>query len=471
MVIVAGRPMAEPNWENRTMWTGDNLDIMRGMNSESVDLIYLDPPFNSNRNYEAPIGSKAAGAAFKDTWTLSDVDVAWHGYLADKEPALHSVITAARQTHGRSMMSYLIMMGIRLIEMRRILGGGGSIYLHCDPTAGHYLKLLMDSVFGARNFRSDITWQRTTTHNDAKVFGRVKDVVLYYTESKTFTWNPVEIEHDQAYIDSMYRHEDTKGRYRLHSVARNPALGIRPNLVYDYGGYTPTFGWMMTYDKLKALDDDGLLVWSKTGKPYRKIYLTKGKPATNVWVDIQIPGKKERVGYPTQKPLALLERIIKASTNEGDVVLDPFAGCATACVSAEMLNRKWVGIDISKKAVELVRVRIEQMIDLFGEKIIQRDKPPKRTDQGAIPNYRTHKHRLYGCQEGQCICGEHFPFRNFTIDHKVPRSKSGTDHIDNLMLLCGACNSAKGTGDVPYLIAALKSKGIKPCMEVLRPCG
>ena len=135
-MVIAGRSMAEPNWKNRTMWTGDNLDIMRGMNSESVDLIYLDPPFNSNRNYEAPIGSKAAGAAFKDTWTLSDVDVAWHGYLADKEPALHSVITAARQTHGRSMMSYLIMMGIRLIEMRRILGGGDPYICIATPLPG-----------------------------------------------------------------------------------------------------------------------------------------------------------------------------------------------------------------------------------------------------------------------------------------------------------------------------------------------
>ena len=178
--------MSEPNWANRTMWTKDNLYVMRGMNSGSVDLIYADPPFNSNRMYEAPIGSKAAGAAFKDTWTLNDVDVAWHGYLADKEPALHSVIAAARNTHGRSMMSYLIMMGIRLVEMRRILKPTGSIYLHCDPTAGHYLKLLMDSIFGNRNFRNEIVWSYRTGGSSKRYFSKKHDVILFYTKGDRY---------------------------------------------------------------------------------------------------------------------------------------------------------------------------------------------------------------------------------------------------------------------------------------------
>lgn len=187
--------MTEPNWTNRTMWTGDNLDIMRGMNSGSVDLIYADPPFNSKRNYAAPIGSKAAGAAFKDTWTLSDVDVAWHGYLADKEPALYSVISAARLSHGKSMMSYLIMMGIRLIEMRRILGGGGSIYLHCDSTASHYLKLIMDSIFGLQNFRNEIVWKRATSNAKGsqylpKSWGANTDIILFYAMSKKVSVRP-----------------------------------------------------------------------------------------------------------------------------------------------------------------------------------------------------------------------------------------------------------------------------------------
>ena len=152
--------MPDPNWKNRTLWTGDNLNIMRGMNSDTVDLIYLDPPFNSNRNYSAPIGSKAAGAAFKDTWTLSDIDNAWHGEVADRDPILYTIIDAAGLSHGKGMKSYLIMMAVRLLEMRRLLKETGSIYLHCDPTAGHYLKMLMDAIFGARNFQNEIVWRR-----------------------------------------------------------------------------------------------------------------------------------------------------------------------------------------------------------------------------------------------------------------------------------------------------------------------
>ena len=158
----------EPNWKNQTLWTGDNLDVMRGMNSESVDLIYLDPPFNSNQDYAAPIGGEAAVVGFKDTWTLNDVDLAWHGEIAESEPALYSIIDAAGLSHGKGMKSYLIMMAVRLLEMRRILKSTGSIYLHCDDTANHHLKSLMDSVFGASNYRSEITWKRSSAHSDRR---------------------------------------------------------------------------------------------------------------------------------------------------------------------------------------------------------------------------------------------------------------------------------------------------------------
>ena len=170
------------NWPNRTMWTGDNLDVMRGMNSETIDLIYLDPPFNSNRNYSAPIGSEAAGAAFKDTWALSDVDEAWHGEIADRDPALYAIIDAAGLAHGKGMKSYLIMMAVRLMEMRRLLRDTGSIYLHCDPTASHYLKLLMDAVLGRGSFRSEVIWKRSSAHSDARQgrqqHGRIHDVCM-----------------------------------------------------------------------------------------------------------------------------------------------------------------------------------------------------------------------------------------------------------------------------------------------------
>ena len=168
--------MAKANFVDKTIWTGDNLDILRGLNSESVDLIYLDPPFNSNRNYAAPVGSRAAGAAFKDTWTLSDLDTAWMGLIADEQPAMYKVIETARLTHGKGMQSYLCMMAVRLLEMRRVLRASGSIYLHCDPTASHYLKVLMDAIYGQRNFRAEITWKRTSAHNDSRTFGNVTDI-------------------------------------------------------------------------------------------------------------------------------------------------------------------------------------------------------------------------------------------------------------------------------------------------------
>lgn len=191
--------MATPNYVDKTIWTGDNLDILRGMNSETVDLIYLDPLFNSNRNYEAPVGSKAAGAAFKDTWTLSDLDVAWMGLIADEQPAIAYMLDAAGKTHGKAMQSYLTMMAVRLLEMRRVLKSTGSIYLHCDPFASLYLKQLMDAVYGARNFRSEVTWRRTAAKGLAfKGYPNNADILLYYSKSDSFVWNRPFRPYDQA---------------------------------------------------------------------------------------------------------------------------------------------------------------------------------------------------------------------------------------------------------------------------------
>ena len=196
------------NWKDKTIFIGDNLHVMRGMNSNSVDLIYLDPPFNSNRNYAAPIGSQAAGAAFKDTWTLSDIDIAEHGELAEQAPSLHTVIQAARETHGKGMQSYLIMMSTRLLEMERILKDTGSIYLHCDPTASHYLKLVMDAVFGRDNFQNEVVWKRTSAHNDPGRFGRIHDTLFYYVKGEGATWNIEYEEHDPNYIKKQYRYKN-----------------------------------------------------------------------------------------------------------------------------------------------------------------------------------------------------------------------------------------------------------------------
>ena len=449
--------MNEPNWKNRTMFTGDNLDIMRGMNSESVDLIYLDPPFNSNKDYAAPIGSEAAGAAFKDTWTLDDVDLAWHGEIAEQHPALYAIIGAARESHGKGMQSYLIMMGIRLIEMKRLLKPTGSIYLHCDSTASHYLKLLMDSVFGESAFRNEITWQRYGSHNDAKKFSSVSDRILYYAR-RGAVWNPQRIPLDEKYVASTYRNTDKRGRFRTAPLHARTLSG---------GGYEYTYRgvkdvWKFPLKRLEELDADDRIYWPPKGKiPGRKVYLkdSKGKLITDVMTDITMAAGKERTGYPTQKPVALLDRIIKASSNKGAMVLDPFCGCATACVASDRLNRQWVGIDLSPLAAKLVRQRIQAEGPLLYD-ITHRTDIPSRTDVGNVPHYRTQRHTLFGLQEGLCNgCQIGFPFRNFTIDHVVPQSKGGTDHIDNLQLLCSACNSQKGSRSQAEFLVALKKQG------------
>ena len=456
--------MVAPNFADKTIWTGDNLDILRGINSECVDLIYLDPPFNSNRNYEAPVGSKAAGAAFKDTWTLSDLDVAWMGLIADEQPAIANLLHTASLTHGKGMQSYITMMAVRLLEMRRVLKETGSIYLHCDPTASHYLKLLMDAVFGAGNFRNEISWKRSNPKSLHSVnFPNNRDIILRYSKGDKTTFHKVFVAHDQTYVDKAYKYTEEGGRrYRLLPLL-NPS-NDRPNLTYEFLGVTRVWRW--TRERMQKAYDDGIVIQLKPGAvPQYKYYLedSKGRTATDDWNDIVQTAGGERVGYPTQKPLALLDRIIKASSNEGDVVLDPFCGCATACVAADRLSRKWVGIDISPKAGELVNMRLQQaMGSLFHHGYVTaRTDIPRRTDIDAPKNYRQNKHVLFGQQEGLCNgCGVMFPFRNFTVDHMVPQSRGGTDHLDNLQLLCGACNSVKGDRSQEHLIARLKEMAI-----------
>ena len=360
--------MAKPNFADKTIWTGDNLDILRGMNSECVDLIYLDPPFNSNKDYAAPVGSKAAGAAFKDTWTLSDLDVAWMGLIADEQPAIANLLHTAGLTHGKGMQSYLTMMAVRLMEMRRVLKPTGSIYLHCDPTAGHYLKLLMDAVFGADKFASEITWKRTSAHSDTRQgrrqHGRVRDLLLFYTKSEEWVWNPVYTDYDPEYVANFYEYvEPETGRRFYLGDLTGPGGAIKGNPYYEFMGVTRY--WRYSEERMNQLAQEGRIVQTKPGTvPRHKRYLDEmpGVPLQDLWTDIRPvqSQSRERTGYPTQKPLALLERIIKASSNEGDVVLDPFCGCATACVAAEKLGRKWVGVDLSPKAVDLVQERLRK---------------------------------------------------------------------------------------------------------------
>ena len=487
---------ASPNWVNRTIWTGDNLDIMRGMNSDSVDLIYLDPPFNSNRDYEAPIGGEAAGAAFKDTWTLDDVDEAWHGLIADDEPALYRIIDSAGHSHGKGMKSYLIMMAVRLLEMKRLLKSTGSIYLHCDPTASHYLKMTMDSVFGRDNFRNEVVWKRTSTKSLARRYAVNSDRILYYVKSGSATWNQQHAAYDDEYVQRNFRYQDEHGRWGTVDLSGGKAGGekaympLKGVLPPDGRAWAPprrdrfpasaqallpdAYESLDQLAKCEALDDAGLLYWPRggAGRPRWKKYLSMmpGVVAGDLVLDTPPVKGKERVGYPTQKPLALLERIIRASSNPGDMMLDPFAGCATACVAAEKLERQWAGIDLSPMAYRLVQARLAREVavgssetpTLTGWTVTHRTDAPRRADQGSLPNYRTHKHTLFGRQEGVCVgCEVMFPFRNMTIDYIIPRSRGGTDHLDNLQLLCGACNSTKGDRSQPEFFARLGQVGIR----------
>ena len=431
------------NTQNRTIFEGDNLHILRGLDSETIDLIYLDPPFNSNKTYEAPIGSEAAGAAFKDAWTLDDLDNAWHGELAEREPALYAAISAAEFTHGKSMKAYLIMMGIRMLEMRRVLKSTGSIYLHCDPTASHYLKLILDAVFGVNSFRNEIVWCYSRPSSPkAKQLSRVHDIIFWYSTGEQWVFNPDLIR--QPYAESSRKREGYSGQ-------------------------------------ASKVASDNVELNAKGKFPENWIYISPLKG-----------NSRESVGYPTQKPLALLERIIQASSNRGDIVLDPFCGCATTCVAAEKHQRQWIGIDLSPKAVELVKLRLvrdleiaEDRANLLGEQVIHRTdvpirehpEPPRQIpmeslfgmrtvseltlSQVELRQFRSHKHTLFGIQEGKCNgCEVLFPFRNMTIDHIHPRSRGGTDDPENLQLLCGACNSMKGNRSQAYLKQRLREEGI-----------
>ena len=418
------------NFENRTLFIADNLDIMRGMDSETIDLIYLDPPFNTKKQYKAPIGSPAEGATFKDIWTDEDVKDGWYSEIAEQYPHIHQIILAAEHTYDHSMMIYLMAMGIRLIEMKRILKPEGSIYLHCDPTASHYLKLAMDSIFGSQSFRNEIVWCYRGGGVPKHDFSRKHDIILRYSKTKfvVFNVNDIRIPYSESVMQSSESRYDKS--YRGDKV---------------YSGYKP--------NELGKHPED--------------------------WWPIQplMPSdKKERTGYPTQKPLVLLDRIIKASSNKGDMVLDPFCGCATACVSAERLGRQWIGIDISLSAETITKYRLfEEVQPLQPEiwhdvdaNVTVTNQPPVRTDvtdprpqQPPLPNYRIHKNDLYGKQAGYCNgCQRHFEIRNLTVDHILPQIDGGTDHIKNLQLLCAACNSTKGTGTQEKLIERLKEQGV-----------
>jgi len=387
-----------------TLYTEDNLFILNGLNSNFVDLIYLDPPFNTKRFYSAPIGSKAAGASFKDMWTWDDVNKAYLETLAGNYPALARFIGDIGKIHSKAMSAYLTYMAQRIIEMYRVLKDTGSLYLHCDTTASHYLKIVLDEIFDKNNFRNEIAWCYRGAGYPKNDFGRRHDILFRYSKTQTYTFN----------LDAVREEYAPATKERFAHYIGNKRKGK------DFGE--------QTLNPLGKQPDD--------------------------WWQIQpiAPSSKERTGYPTQKPLALLNRIVKASSNAGDVVLDPFCGCATTCVAAQQLGRKWIGIDIEKQAVKILVERLSDDAGLFKD-FINTTIIPQRTDvQIESPSSKSVKERLFKEQNGLCNgCKAQFEIRNMEIDHIIPKSKGGGDYYENYQLLCGSCNRIKGDRPMEYL--------------------
>jgi len=366
--------------QKNQLYYGDNLGVLREhIKDESVDLIYLDPPFNSRQDYNVLFAEKDGTRsssqimAFEDTWEWNMDAEAAYQEIVERGGRVSDAMRAFRTFLGHSdMMAYLAMMAPRLIELHRVLKETGSIYLHCDPTASHYLKMLMDAVFGTMAFRSEITWKRTSSHNDAvRQFGAVTDAILFYTKGNDHPFHVQYVPYSQSYIETFYVHSDPDGRRWRRSDLRSP--NPRPNLIYEYKGWKPhPNGWAVSKEVMEKLDREGRLHFPKkvTGRIQLKRYLDEmpGMPCTNSWDDIPPIHAltAERLGYPTQKPEALLERIIKTSSNEGDVVLDPFCGCGTAIAAAQRLRRHWIGIDITHLAIGLIKKRLA---DAFGVEV------------------------------------------------------------------------------------------------------
>ena len=371
------------------LYYGDNLSILRDyIASASVDLVYLDPPFNSNRNYnvlfkdESGKESEAQITAFDDTWHWNaSAEETYRDLVTQGSANISKMIGAMRESIGTNqMMAYLVMMAARLVELHRVLKPTGSLYLHCDPTASHYLKIVLDAIFDPMNFRNEITWKRrhgfTSAVHESNRFGNCTDIIFFYAKSDKTHFIPQynrESKEYKEYVEKFFTLIDNNGRAYQATSLTNPAY--RPNLIYEYKGYRPpSNGWMITKEKMEQWDSEGRIHFpkDKNGRLRRKSYADelKGMPIQNLWDDIEQLGAHdaERLGYPTQKPMALLERIIQASSNENDVVLDPFCGCGTAVAAAQKLGRKWIGIDITHLAIALQKYRLKDSFGLVEKK-------------------------------------------------------------------------------------------------------
>ena len=467
-------PPPRTNFLNRTLFHGDNLDFLRGMNSETVDLVATDPPFKKGRDFHATPDSLAAGAKFEDRWSWDkDVHPDWMDAIKDNWPKAHVLIEATRSVSGDDMAAFLCWLGVRVMECHRLLKPTGSLYLHIDHTAHAYVKALLDAIFGKTNFRNEIVWRRMGAHNDfgqgARHFGRIHDILLRYSKGPTPTWNVVHEPYKREYIKKTFRYRDPSGRrYQIQ-----PLHAAKPggDTLYEWKGHFPPTGRYWAYSKanMERMDAEGRIHYSNTGNPSYKLYLdeSKGRTIQDLWDDIAAVYRRpsEKTGYPTQKPLALYERIIKASSKTGDMVLDPFCGCATTPIAAERLERQWVGMDIWDGAFGIVKQRMEDNRQLLKEipVIHYSTAPPVRTDDGqeAAPDLvlvaqvpeppgpkMSHAEmkaflvQRHGVECRGCLRRFDDP-RYLDLDHNTPRSDGGLNHVSNRLLLCGPCNRAK----------------------------
>lgn len=383
--------MAKRTFDNR-LYYGDNLEILRKyIKDETIDLCYIDPPFNSKRNYNQiynNIGSedKAQAQAFTDTWTWDEYSIKGYDEIVDNsnnivtKQCVELIIGLRKVLGDSSLMSYVISMTLRISEIHRVLKPTGCFYLHCDPTANHYLKLVLDSVFCSQggDYLSEITWKRNFTKKGSQFkmrrYANNSDIILFYSKSNDYYFETQKVKlEDTKQIEKLYSNFDEKGRRFKSEPVELPAMMARDNLKYQYKGYTPPNGWMMSVEKLEELDKNGKLYFTKNGKPRRKNFMEdySGSEVDNVWVDILPMGQKqaESMGYPTQKPEELLERIIKSSSKEGDSILDAYCGCGTSIAVAQKLGRNWIGIDITYQSISVILKRFKEH---FGQEVIEK---------------------------------------------------------------------------------------------------
>ena len=477
------------NCKNQTVFIGDNLPILRGLNSEIADLIATDPPWNKEKRFNHVFGTNPKDRkgktkpGFDDAWTLDDVKKEEHELLNSQHPDIYHLCTLARKMHSEGMMAYLVMMSSRMLECHRILKETGTLYFHCDHTANAYIRMLLDAIFGKENFRNQIVWKRTISDQKGsqyapKQWGNNTDHILFYSKSDKYTLKPYRPLNAEE-IEAKFNKTDKDGRkYRddSSSLFRAKSMGPRPNLCYEWKGFrnpSPA-GWRLCKERLEEEFQKGNIVIREDGKLERRQYLEDypGYKPGNLWYDIPPVLGNEKSGWATQKPVALYSRFILASSNEGDLVLDPFCGCSTTLVAAEKAGREWIGIDRDENAETMVlgqlgKLATSQTPEFWRKRVIirkcfdQHNGWPVRDDLGKIPNYKKHFDKLYREQSGICPgCNWYRDAHVMTVDHDWPRSKGGRDNIGNLRVLCLGCNSAKGTKTLAQLIARNKKKGI-----------